>query len=123
MSNNTLVLPQCARGSEQHLWLTRLLGSGSTGNVWQCCFDNSDESFAVKIVEVLCHSDTERRKRLRKEFDVYLTLDKAYKSGQLRDRITPHCYGAFEGNGVDAIILDLCDGHLDDWDRLSASER
>lgn len=79
--------------------------------------------FAVKIVEVLRRSDADNRQRLRNEFDVYLTLDKAYQSGQLRDRIAPRCYGAFEGNGVDVVILDLFDDVLNDWDELSASER
>jgi hypothetical protein len=72
---------------------------------------------------VLRCSDTDKRQRLRNEFDVYLTLDEAYQSGQLRDRIAPRCYGAFEGNGVDVLILDLCDGILTVWDELSASER
>jgi hypothetical protein len=31
-------------------------------------------------------SDIEARKRLRKEFDIYITLEKAYQSGQLQDR-------------------------------------
>ena len=123
MSNNTLVLPQCAGSSKRRLWLTRFIASGSTGNVWQCRFDNSDDLFAVKIVEVLRRSDADNRQRLRNEFDVYLTLDKAYQSGQLRDRIAPCCYGAFEGNGVDVVILDLFDDVLNDWDELSASER
>ena len=79
--------------------------------------------FAVKIVEVLRRSDADNRQRLRNEFDFYLTLDKAYQSGQLRDRIAPRCYGAFEGNGVDVVILDLFDDVLNDWDELSASER
>jgi hypothetical protein len=72
---------------------------------------------------VLRRSDTDCRKRLRNEFNAYLTLDEAYQSGQLCDRIAPRCYGAFEGNGVDVLILDLCDGNLNDWDELSPSER
>ena len=72
---------------------------------------------------MLRRSDTDKRRRLRNEFDVYLTLDEAYQSGQLCDRIAPRCYGAFEGNGVDILILDLCDGILTVWDELSASER
>jgi hypothetical protein len=54
---------------------------------------------------------------------VYLTIEAAYQSGQLRDRITPHCCGAFAGDGVDVLVLDLCDGILNAWDELSASER
>jgi hypothetical protein len=34
-------------------------------------------------------------------------------------RINPGHYRAFEGNGVDILILDLC---LNAWDELSASE-
>jgi hypothetical protein len=123
MLNNMLALPMCARNDKPRLWLTRFMASGSTGNVWQCHFDNSDDSFAAKIVEVLRPSDTENRQRLRNEFKIYLILDEAYQSGQLRNRIAPRCYGAFEGNGIDVLILDLCDGILNSWDELSASER
>ncbi|KIL63570.1 hypothetical protein M378DRAFT_24959 [Amanita muscaria Koide BX008] len=98
MSNNTLVLPQCARSSKQRLWLARFLASGSTGNVWQCRFDNCDDLFAVKVVELLRPSDAGSQQRLRNEFNAYRILDKAHQSGQLRDRIAPRCYGAFEGN-------------------------
>ncbi|KIL54825.1 hypothetical protein M378DRAFT_91869 [Amanita muscaria Koide BX008] len=122
LSNNTPVFPACAR-SKQRLWLTRFIASGSTGNVWECRFDNCDDLFAVKIVEVLRPSDAGSRQRLHNEFNVYLTLDKAYQSGQLCDRIAPCCYGAFKGNHVDVLILDLCDGILNDWEELSAPER
>ncbi|KAM6493282.1 hypothetical protein JOM56_011416 [Amanita muscaria] len=123
MSNNTLVLPQCARSSKQCLWLTRFIASGSTGNVWQCRFDNCDDLFAVKVVEVLRPSDAGSQQRLRNEFNAYRILDKAHQSGQLRDRITPRCYGAFKGNGVDILILDLCDSILNEWGELSVPER
>jgi hypothetical protein len=79
MLNNTFALPSCAKDGKGHLWLTRFIASGSTGNVWQCHFDNSYDSFAIKIVELLRSSDIDSRKRLRNEFDVYLTLEKAYK--------------------------------------------
>jgi hypothetical protein len=38
LSNNTFVPPQCAHNGygKRRLWLTRLIGFGSTGNVWQC---------------------------------------------------------------------------------------
>jgi hypothetical protein len=123
VANNTLVLPGCTENSKARLWLTRFVASGSTGNVWQCRFDNSDDSFAAKIVEVSRRSDADSRQRLRNEFNVYLILDEAYQSGQLHERIAPRCYGAFEGNGVDVLILDLCNGILNAWDELSASER
>jgi hypothetical protein len=122
LSNNTLALPQCARNGKR-LWLTRFVGFGSTGNVWQCRFDGSENYFAVKIVEVLSRSDADRRRRLCNEFNVYLTLEEAYQSGQLSNRIAPHCYGAFEGDGVDALILDFHDGVLNTWEELSTSER
>jgi hypothetical protein len=53
---------------------------------------------------------------------VYLNIEAAYQSKRLRDRITPRCYGAFESDGVDVLVLDLCDGILHTWDELSASE-
>ena len=63
------------------------------------------------------------RQRLRNEFTVYLTIEAAYQSGKLRDHITPRCYGAFEGDGVDVLVLDLCDGILNSWEELSTTER
>ena len=99
------------------------IASGSTGSVWQCWFDNSYDSLVIKIVKLLRSSDGDSRKRLRNEFGVYLTLEKAYQCSQLRDPIAPHCYGAFEGDGVDALILDFHDGILQTWDELSTFER
>jgi hypothetical protein len=121
MSNDTL--PLRPGSSKQHLWLTRFVASGSTGNVWECRLDDLDDLFAVKVVEELRPSDAGSRQRLRNEFNTYLILDRAYHSGQLHDRIAPRCYGAFKGNGVDVLILDLCDGILNQWGELSAPER
>lgn len=125
MSNNTFALPQCVGKRKPRLLLTRFVGYGSTGNVWKCRFDNCDdsESFAVKIVETLRCSDADSRQRLRNEFKVYRILERAHQSGKLRDRIVPHCYGAFESEGADALILDFCDNTLKEWDELTASER
>ena len=127
LSKNTLALPQRAESlNQRRLWLTRFIASGSTGNVWECHFDNCDDDlFAVKVVEMLHPSDdADRRQRLRNEFNIYLSLEKAYYSGELRDRIAPRCYGAFKGNpGVDVLILDLCEGVLNEWGELSAPER
>ena len=123
MSNNKLALPLYIRRSKERLWLTRFVASGSTGNVWECRFDNRDDLFAVKVVEVLRPSDAYSRQRLRNEFNVYLTLERAYGSGQLCDRIAPRCYGAFKGNRVDVLILDLCEGTLNQWGDLSTQER
>lgn len=121
--NNIFVLPQCSRSRKPRLWLTRFVGFGATGNVWQSHFDDSDDLFAVKIVELARRSDTASRQRLRNEFKIYLSLEEAYKSGKLSDRIAPHCYGAFEGDAMDVLILELCDGILGEWDELSDSER
>jgi hypothetical protein len=110
------------RNGQRCLWLTRFIGFGSTGKVWKSHFDNSDDSFAIKIVELLRPSDKDSRQRLRNEFNVYLIIEAAYQSKRLRDRITPRCYGAFEGDGVDVLILDLCDSILNTWDELSSSE-
>ena len=121
--NNTIALPQCAGSRKPRLWLTRFLGFGSIGNVWQCHFDDSDDLFAIKIVERRSRSDADSQQRLRNEFNVYLTLEEAYQSGQLRDHITPRCYGAFEGDGMNALILELCGGILTEWNELNDSER
>lgn len=79
--------------------------------------------FAVKVVEVLRPADADKRQRLRDEFNIYLALEQAYQSRQLHHRIAPRCYGAFEGNGVAVLVLDLCDGVLNEWGALSDSER
>ena len=121
--NNTFALPQRSGSGKSRLWLTRFLGFGSTGNVWQCSFDNSDDSYAIKIVELLRHSDADSQHRLRNEFNIYLILEKAYPKKRLLDQITPRCYGAFEGDGMNVLILELCDGILMDWDELNDSER
>ncbi|KAH9026553.1 hypothetical protein EDB84DRAFT_1670115 [Lactarius hengduanensis] len=121
LPNNTFVLPHCAENGnrKRRLWLTRHIGCGSTGNVWECHFDNSDDLFAIKVVKLQHRSDVERQRRFHNEFEVYLSLEIAYRSGQLRNRITPHCYGAFEGDGTDVLILGLCGDTLKDWDELN----
>lgn len=55
---------------------------------------------------------------------MYLALEVAYKSGKLPNCITPQCYGAYENDGVDVLILDLClcNGIFDQWSELTASE-
>ncbi|KAH9002658.1 hypothetical protein EDB86DRAFT_3241702 [Lactarius hatsudake] len=68
-------------------------------------------------------SDVERQQRFYSEFEVYLSLEIAYQSGQLRDRITPHCYGAFEGGRTDVLILGLCGDTLKGWNELNFSEQ
>jgi hypothetical protein len=39
--------------------------------------------FIAKIAEVLRRADADNRQRLHNEFNIYLTLEKAYQSGQL----------------------------------------
>ena len=114
------------RNKKQHLLLTEFIGSGSTGHVWKCHFDDSDGLYAIKIVEPLRGSDEEiadHKKRFYNEAKVYSTLEKAYESGKLRDRITPHFYGAFEGDGIYVLILELCDNTLKSWDEISIFEQ
>jgi hypothetical protein len=50
-------------------------------------------------------------------------LEDAYESGQLADRIAPRCYGAFGGDYIDVLVLDLYDNRLHEWDELNTSER
>jgi hypothetical protein len=78
---------------------------------------------SAKIAEVLRREDANRRLRLHNEFNVYPTLEQAYKSGQLPNRIAPHCYGAFEGYGIDILILDLCQGLVGSADASTAVSR
>ena len=122
-SNNIFGLPPISYTGKQHLWLARSLGHGSTGSVYKCHFDYFEKSFAAKVVEMLRSSDIEARKRLRNEFDVYITMEKAYQSGKLQNRIAPRCYGAFEGKYVDVLILDLHNAVLDSWGDLELEER
>jgi hypothetical protein len=72
---------------------------------------------------VLGRSDVDKRPRLYNEFKTYHFLEDAYESGQLADRIAPRCYGAFGGDYVDVLILDLYDNRLHEWDELNTSER
>ncbi|KAH9017317.1 hypothetical protein EDB85DRAFT_2294896 [Lactarius pseudohatsudake] len=125
LPNNTFVLPHYAENGnwKRRLWLTRHIGCGSTGNVWECHFDNSDDLLAIKVVKWRHRSDVERQQRFYNEFEVYLSLEIAYQSGQLRDRFTLHCYGAFEGDGTGVLILELCGDTLKDWDELNFSEQ
>jgi serine/threonine protein kinase len=117
------------RRRETTLWLTQFIGFGSTGHVWKCRFDNSDGLYAIKVVESPRGSEdeVERQQRFYNEVEVYSTLETAYQSGQLRDRITPHFYGAFKGDGIYVLILELSDVTLNTitWepDELSILER
>ena len=101
------------------LWLTCVIGSGSTGIVWQCCSDESSGLYVIKVVELLCKSDVEHLEQFRNEVEVYLTLEMAYRSRQLCNRITPYCYGAFKDDRTNVLVLELCDGTLNSWDELN----
>jgi hypothetical protein len=125
LPNNKLVLPLFAKNGDrkQRLWLTRVIGSGSTGTVWQCHSDKSDGLYAIKVAELLCRSDVERLRRFWNEVEIYLTLEMAHQSGQLCNRVTPHCYGAFKDDRTNVLVLELCNGTLNSWDELNISER
>ncbi|OAX31419.1 hypothetical protein K503DRAFT_806082 [Rhizopogon vinicolor AM-OR11-026] len=114
-----LALPQCARNGGRRLWLTKFLGSGFTGNVFQARFNGSDEFFAVNVFEMY-YSDADIREQFLHEFDIYRMLEEAYRSEQLSDCITPCCYGAFEGDGMAIFILELCANELKRWDEFNA---
>ena len=75
------------------------------------------------MVEILRSSDSEARRRFHNEVDVYITLEKAYRSDQLQNRIAPRCYGAFEGKNIDVLILDRQDTIIDSWEHLTPEER
>ena len=79
--------------------------------------------FTVKVVKPLHHFEAASREQLCNKFKVYLALEEAYQTGKLPDCITPECYGVFEGDTIDVLILELCDGILEEWDELSDSER
>lgn len=126
LPDNDLAFPIFAENGDskrRRLWLTDLIGSGSTGAVWQCRPDKSDCSYAIKVVESLCEDDMQRQQRFWKEFRVYLTLEMAYRLKNLRNRITPHFYGAFRDDRNSVLVLGLCNGTLNNWDELDASER
>jgi hypothetical protein len=112
---------------KRRLWLTQFIGYGSTGHVWKCRFDGSDNLYAIKVVESLRGREVERQQRFYNEVEVYSTLEMAYQSGELRDRITPHFYGAFKGDGIYVLILELCNVTLRTFTRepeeLSILER
>lgn len=123
--DNRKFLPLFAEdgGTKQRLWLTRVIGSGLTGIVWQCYPDRSDGLYAIKVVERLCRSDAERVQRFWNEVKAYHNLEMAYQSGQLYNRITLHCYGAYKGDRTNVLVLELCDHTLNSWDELNILER
>ena len=113
---------QHCESRETHFWLTEFVGSGSTGNLWKSCFDNRDEFFAIKIAEPLCSFEATSCKQLHNKFKAYLALEEAYRSGNLPNHIALQCYGVFEDDTMDVLLLELCDGILWEWDELSDSE-
>jgi hypothetical protein len=125
LPNNLFGLLPIPHADKQHLWLTHPLGHGSTGSVYKCHFDNFEKPFAAKVVEMLHSSNIKARKRLRNEFEIYITMEKAYQSGKLQNRIAPRCYGAYEGKYIDVLILDLHNTVqvFDSWDGFRLEER
>ena len=125
LPNNEFLLPPFAENGDTkpRLWLTHIIGSGSTGIVWQCYSDKSDGLYAIKVVERLCGSDAERLQRFRNEVEIYLTLEMAYRSRQLCIRISPYCYGAFKDDRTNVLVLELCHSTLNSWDELNNSEK
>lgn len=125
---NTYAHPLCIKNGnkKRRLWLTQFIGFGSTGHVWKCHLDDDDTLYAIKVVEPLRGSDediVEHQERFYNEAKVYSMLEQAYESGKLLDRITPRFYGAFEGDGVCALIIELCNDTLQSWEGLSILER
>ncbi|KAL5481084.1 hypothetical protein ACEPAI_10025 [Sanghuangporus weigelae] len=96
------------RPSTAKLSLHRILGSGSTGVVYQATLDGDESvkdvnarSYAVKIVHR--GSSQEKRgglERLRNEFKVYC------KIGESGADLTPRCYGLYDSTYMLALILD-----------------
>jgi len=101
--------------------ISRLLGAGSTGGVYEGLLGG--KLFAIKVVEILGPADVPKRQRLRSEFDIYVHLERAYRSEKLARRVAPQCYGAFGSKRLDTLIMDLHDCTLSDWDDLMLSER
>ncbi|KAF9529020.1 hypothetical protein CPB83DRAFT_295730 [Crepidotus variabilis] len=100
MQNKELLLPQCIEGSNRRLFPTRFLGSGSTGNVRECRFDNSQELFAIKVVEELKKADKKKE-----------------------NRIAPRCYGFYTSEGMYVLIVDKCDITSRHWKDLDVDEQ
>jgi hypothetical protein len=94
------------------MWLSSLLGAGSTGAVYKGSLDN--KLYAVKVVEVLSRDDIPRRQRLQSECGIYSRLEQAYRSGHLAQHITPRYHGAFGSKCVDALVMDLHGSTLSD---------
>ena len=120
LPNNRFVPPGGAEKGKKkrRLWSTSLIGSGATGSVWRCHFDDDRGLYAIKVV-----SNREHEREFFKEFEVYLALENAYQTKTLETNITPHCYGVFKGEGYFALVLGLCEGALNTWDELNISER
>ncbi|KAH8111592.1 hypothetical protein DFH11DRAFT_589626 [Phellopilus nigrolimitatus] len=114
-----------------YLRLTRPLGHGSTGFVYEGQLETKSaqdnwipRAFAVKFVEVLKTEDEIRRERLRHEFGIYQILDRACsQSGELSKRIAPRCFGMFEGGNLSVLVLELQGDALWKWEDLNPTEK
>ncbi|KAH8103235.1 hypothetical protein DFH11DRAFT_1521133 [Phellopilus nigrolimitatus] len=113
------------------LRLTRPLGRGSTGLVYECRLEENTaqdnpgpRTFAVKYVEVLKTKDESRRERLRHEFGIYQVLERAYsRFGKLSNRVAPQCFGMFENDSFSVLILELQGDAVRDWRDLNETEK
>jgi hypothetical protein len=106
---------------DRRIWITRLLGAGSTGGVYEGSLGGV--LFAVKVVEILgSPEDVAKRQRLRREFDMYARVERAYHSGELAERFAPRFFGAFRSKRMDALIMELHGDALSDWNDLSLLE-
>ncbi|KAH8111596.1 hypothetical protein DFH11DRAFT_1512905 [Phellopilus nigrolimitatus] len=118
-------------GEPIYLRLTRPLGHGTTGLVYECQLEAKSaqdipipRAFAVKFVEVLKTEDESRRDRLRHEFGIYQILERACRQpGQLSKRIAPQCFGMFEGGNLSVLILELQGSALRKWEDLNQTEK
>jgi hypothetical protein len=102
------------------MWMSCLLGAGSTGGVYKGSLGK--KLYAVKVVEILGRDDVPRRQRLQSECGIYSRLEQAYRSGHLAQRITPRYHGAFGNRYVDALVMDLHGSALSDWTELQPFE-
>jgi hypothetical protein len=53
---------------------------------------------------------------------MYSILEWVYENEKI-SQITPPCYGAFEGDRIYTLMLELCSKTLNDWNELKKSEQ
>ena len=90
------------------MWLHRMVGSGSTGAVFQASLEDDQNiresaapSYALKIVPTGSFQHRNGNiKRLRNEFEIYRKLS------EVDADIAPRCYGLYESPRMLALVLD-----------------